>query len=41
VFGDEARHFYNLERLWRQAPSLVLPDEPGATDRNELSEKAG
>ena len=41
VFGDEARHFYNLERLWRQAPSWVLPDEPGATVRNELSEKAG
>jgi len=27
--------------LWRQAPSLVLPDEPGAAHRSELSEKAG
>ena len=41
VFGGEARRFYDLERLWRQAPSLVLPDEPGAPHRNELSEKAG
>jgi ribosome-associated protein len=40
VFGDAARRFYDLERLWRQAPSLVLPDEPGAPQRNEL-EKAG
>ena len=32
---------YDLERLWRQAPSLVLPDEPGAAHRSELSEKAG
>lgn len=41
VFGEEARRFYDLERLWRQAPSLVLPDEPGAAHRNELSEKVG
>ncbi|HVM75822.1 MAG TPA: ribosome silencing factor [Candidatus Saccharimonadales bacterium] len=28
VFGEQARRFYDLERLWRSAPSLVLPDEP-------------
>ena len=28
VFGEEARKFYDLERLWRSAPKLVLPDEP-------------
>jgi ribosome-associated protein len=28
VFGDQARKYYDLERLWRAAPSLVLPDEP-------------
>ncbi len=28
VFGKQARHYYDLERLWRAAPSLVLPDEP-------------
>jgi ribosome-associated protein len=41
VFGEQARRFYDLERLWRQAPSLVLPDEPEGHRRNELSEKAG
>ena len=41
VFGEQARRFYDLERLWRQAPSLVLPDEHGTGGRNELSEKAG
>jgi ribosome-associated protein len=28
VFGEQARRYYDLERLWRGAPSLVLPDEP-------------
>jgi ribosome-associated protein len=27
VFGEQARRFYDLERLWRSAPKLVLPDE--------------
>ena len=30
VFGEQARRFYDLERLWRFAPKLVLPDEPGS-----------
>ena len=30
VFGEQARRYYDLERLWRAAPSLVIPDEPGA-----------
>ena len=34
VFGEQARRFYDLERLWRSAPSLVMPDEPdGEADR--------
>jgi ribosome-associated protein len=28
VFGEQARRFYDLERLWRSAPKLVLPDDP-------------
>ena len=28
VFGEQARRYYDLERLWRAAPSLVMPDEP-------------
>jgi len=30
VFGEQARRYYDLERLWRAAPSLVMRDEPGA-----------
>ena len=41
VFGEQARRFYDLERLWRQAPSLVLADESGPRSQKELSEKAG
>jgi ribosome-associated protein len=33
VFGEQARRFYDLERLWRSAPKLVLPDEPAGVDR--------
>jgi ribosome-associated protein len=33
VFGEQARRYYDLERLWRAAPSLVLPDEPDSSDR--------
>jgi ribosome-associated protein len=45
VFGEQARRFYDLERLWRSAPKLVLPDAPegphgrpafSATERAEL-----
>jgi ribosome-associated protein len=28
VFSDQARRFYDLERLWRSAPKLDIPDEP-------------
>ena len=28
VFSEQARHFYDLERLWRSAPKLEIPDEP-------------
>jgi len=27
VFGEQARRYYDLERLWRAAPSMVMPDE--------------
>jgi len=30
VFNERARHFYDLERLWRSAPKLEIPDEPGS-----------
>ena len=33
VFGEQSRRYYDLERLWRAAPSLVLPDEPAPSER--------
>jgi ribosome-associated protein len=29
VFSEQARRYYDLERLWRSAPKLEIPDEPG------------
>jgi ribosome-associated protein len=34
VFSEQARHFYNLERLWRSAPKLEIPDEPEGPGAN-------
>ena len=34
VFSDQARRFYDLERLWRSAPKLEIPDEPEVASRN-------
>ncbi|HLZ90467.1 MAG TPA: ribosome silencing factor [Candidatus Acidoferrum sp.] len=28
VFSEQARQFYDLERLWRSAPKLEIPGEP-------------
>lgn len=39
VFGEQARRYYDLERLWRSAPSLVLPDESvESEDRRRANE---
>ena len=27
VFSEQARRYYDLERLWRSSPTLVIPDE--------------
>ncbi len=40
VFGEQARRYYDLERLWRSAPVLVIPDEP-EKGRKELSKRVG
>ncbi len=37
VFGEQARRYYDLERLWRAAPSLVLPDEPDSPQRRHAT----
>jgi ribosome-associated protein len=37
VFSEQARHFYDLERLWRLAPKLVIPDEPGGVSGRSVA----
>jgi len=38
VFGDQARRYYDLERLWRSAPKLEIADEPeGASSGRKTS----
>lgn len=32
VFGDEARHFYELERLWSDVPRVAWLEEQAAAD---------
>jgi len=36
VFGEQARRYYDLERLWRAAPSLVISDESTKTERRPV-----
>ena len=31
VFSEQARRYYDLERLWRSASKLEIPDEPGGS----------
>lgn len=37
VFGEQARRFYDLERLWRNAPKLDIPDAPEALRADRFS----
>ena len=34
VFSEQARRYYDLERLWRSAPKLEIPDDPGVVPHN-------
>jgi ribosome-associated protein len=34
VFSEQARRYYDLERLWRSSPKLEIPDEPEIAARN-------
>ena len=38
VFGEQARKYYDLERLWRAAPKLEIAEE-GESKGKELSER--
>ncbi|HET9994197.1 MAG TPA: ribosome silencing factor [Candidatus Acidoferrum sp.] len=38
VFGEQARRYYDLERLWRSAPKLEIPDQPeGSSPERKLA----
>jgi ribosome-associated protein len=38
VFSEQARRYYDLERLWRSAPKLEIPDEPdGASSSQKVN----
>lgn len=34
VFSEQARRYYDLERLWRSAPKLEVPDQNGLQARS-------
>lgn len=34
VFNEQARRYYDLERLWRSSPKLEIPDEPGVEEQH-------
>ena len=34
VFAERARLFYDIERLWRKAPRVDVPDLPAARDES-------
>jgi ribosome-associated protein len=36
VFSVQARRYYDLERLWRSASKLEIPDEPGIVVKNAM-----
>jgi ribosome-associated protein len=41
VFSEQARRYYDLERLWRSAPKLELPDEPAGQSGRTTLRNAG
>ncbi len=36
VFSEQARRYYDLERLWRSSPKLDISEEPGVAERSQL-----
>src|SRR3984957_18851840 len=40
VFGEQARRYYDLERLWRTAPKLEIPDEPDGVGKTVVMKAA-
>jgi ribosome-associated protein len=41
VFSEQARRYYDLERLWRSSPKLDIPDQPdGPSSGRDLSDSS-
>jgi ribosome-associated protein len=40
VFSEQARRFYDLERLWRTAPKIEIPDEPAGPSASNALRRA-
>lgn len=40
VFSEQARRYYDLERLWRSAPKLEIPDSPESLGHDSAVRRA-
>jgi ribosome-associated protein len=40
VFSEQARRYYDLERLWRSAPKLEIPDSPESLGHDSAARRA-
>jgi len=41
VFSEQARRYYDLERLWRSAPKLEIPDAAESLGRDSVARRIG
>lgn len=41
VFSEQARRYYDLERLWRSAPKLEIPDSAESLGHDSVSRRTG
>jgi ribosome-associated protein len=40
VFSEQARRYYDLERLWRSAPKLEIPDSPESLGHDSVTRRS-
>jgi ribosome-associated protein len=40
VFSEQARRYYDLERLWRSAPKLEIPDSPESLGHDSVPRRS-
>jgi ribosome-associated protein len=41
VFSEQARRYYDLERLWRSAQKLEIPDAPASLGHDNVARRPG